>query len=325
MSEHDENRTPPRNRAHRAVMSRRDRTHAGLKLIDFLDRGWSRPGVAALTAAACSFIMFVAFSAERWEQVAAALTTVAVLVCAQMTGPCWGVATALCLGCARVLLGDQSDELFALLPIWALSAGATGSLGDARREMLAGVRAANASAHDARERQYQAQARYELLQELSGSLAGATTARQIANVQLTHALRAIDADAAAIGVLDDNDDIRVLATFGFPEDLVSAGSPINLTRDTPAAATVRDGKSRWYTSAEQIRAEYRSPWILELLTRTQYQEWVFIPIRIGERIVGELTLARRTPRTNPDVDRELLHALVRQCAQAIERAQLYDW
>jgi PAS domain S-box-containing protein len=77
----------------------------------------------------------------------------------------------------------------------------------------------------------------------------------------------------------------------------------------------------WITSREQFAADY--PHMQALMEQTPGQATVALPFIVNGQVTGGLSLSYLTPNEFVAEDRDLLLALARQCAGALERARLY--
>jgi signal transduction histidine kinase len=89
-----------------------------------------------------------------------------------------------------------------------------------------------------------------------------------------------------------------------------------------AADAVRTGEIVVLETPEAIRERYPAlvPGMLTLGT----QSLIAIPMRIDGRTAGVLVFNFDTPRTADESERRFLTAIAQQCAQALERARLYE-
>ncbi|MDI3284558.1 ATP-binding protein [Polyangium sp. 15x6] len=183
---------------------------------------------------------------------------------------------------------------------------------EARERALAGERAA-------RIRVELAEARMARLQTITSELARALTPTQVADVVLEQGLAAVYADAGYVALQAEGGMIEVLLAPGYPEESSERFRRIPLTAALPSADCIRTGRLLVYASQEAFRAAYP-----DAPSQRWAKTWVVIPMKVGDRTIGALGVTYLdTCRINQD-DRAYMCTLAQQCAQALERARLYE-
>jgi PAS domain S-box-containing protein len=137
----------------------------------------------------------------------------------------------------------------------------------------------------ARDRERAAREREERLQRITAALAAPLEATSVAAATLDELVASTGATGAALGEIDEHGDVRVL-------DHVGAGAD-------PAAGAIPEEPA--FTA-----------------------QGALLPLRYGARLLGVVELAFAAPRELADDERAFLIASAAQCAQALERARLYE-
>jgi PAS domain S-box-containing protein len=161
------------------------------------------------------------------------------------------------------------------------------------------------------------------LLHVTAALGEALTPEQVADVVIQTGLAAVDADGGSIFALaDDEGSFLVLSFRGYaaeqaPADMripADAPGPLHDVLRTRAIVTVE-------TPAALVA---RWPHLAEAQARSGDAATATVPLLIDQRILGVLYVAFRAARTFSAEDTVFLQALARQCAQALDRARLYD-
>src|SRR5699024_6119761 len=155
------------------------------------------------------------------------------------------------------------------------------------------------------------------------------TARDVAQAVATRVVRALDARAASVSVVDRAGcTIEVLAAPGYDADVAAHWPRFALDADVPLAHVARTGEALWLSSVAQARARFpgfdASP-----LGDTPASAIVPLLLDRGEdggspRVLGALAVSFAAEREFEADDRALVEAVAAQAAQALERARLYE-
>jgi PAS domain S-box-containing protein len=161
------------------------------------------------------------------------------------------------------------------------------------------------------------------LQQVTVALAEALTVDQVAEVMITHGLAALGANAGVMATLtDDGSEFVNLRVVGYPRDVAESWPGFPADAPLPMADAVRLGRPVVLGTPAERDARYPE------LARRKILEGdgalVALPLLVRERAIGALRLAFPTARTFSADDLAYMLNLVQQCAQALERARLYD-
>jgi PAS domain S-box-containing protein len=179
-----------------------------------------------------------------------------------------------------------------------------------------GERDDNTPSRELRARVRQSAERLERLLQTASVLSQATDPACTARLAVEQAAAAMQADAGAVW-LTDGARLRAAWSFGAP-----AAAELALDAALPAAAAAREARVIEAATLGELGARY--PAAVAAATTAGLRACVCAPLTTAGGVVGCLGLAFRAERALDDAERSFLETLARQCAQAMERAQLFD-
>ena len=167
--------------------------------------------------------------------------------------------------------------------------------------------------------------RIATLQALTAALSEALTLAQVADLIVGEGVASLGARVGALHLVDETrDGLELVAQRGLGPHgaLAVARLPLSV-----ASAVVVDaanqGRPVWILGRDRVRAA--APEISRRLAgEVEPAALAALPLVVGGTVAGVLTLAFDAPGTLPEEDRVFALALVRHCAQAVERARLYE-
>ena len=177
------------------------------------------------------------------------------------------------------------------------------------------------SEQEARRRAERSAQRIGRLQAVTAALSGALTPAAVAEALVGQGASAVGADGGFVRLrTPDGSGLQMVAAVGVPKYFAHSYADVPVTSPLPSADVFRTGTERYFESAAAVRAA------LPDLAREAigYEAIVFVPLRVQSETVGVMALSFASPRTFDEDDRELLRTLADQCAQALERARLYE-
>lgn len=161
------------------------------------------------------------------------------------------------------------------------------------------------------------------LQRATAALAEAVTAADVADAVVAQGPAALGARAGALLVLsDDGTTLRALRWLGYSPEDAERWERSDLGQAEPLAQAVRTAEPVWLSSREEMAERF--PPALHGLPSADDAAWAVLPLVAEGRVRGILGLGYAEPRTFSDDDRGFALALARLCAQALERAWLYE-
>jgi PAS domain S-box-containing protein len=162
--------------------------------------------------------------------------------------------------------------------------------------------------------------RMALLQRVTRLLADTRSGTDILNVAITEGLRAVGAAAASIALANEDGDLVVAASRGYPDDVLAdfrvipGGSPV------PIAVAFRDGLPVWIEDVSSIE----DPGMQAALARTGNRSICAIPLVVEGGTVGTLGLSWDVRREFTTADKELILTEAGLYAQALARVSLME-
>lgn len=228
-----------------------------------------------------------------------------------------------------VMLTGQGDEQVAVA---LMKAGATDYLPKAAltperlmqslRYAVDLARASDAAKRAEADRRASAE-RTARLQHVTERLSMALSEEDVAILFLGEVRVAIAADTAWIAVKDERRGVlRALGSAGFTAETARRFDETPLDAPLLANDVLRDAQPRMYPSRAALGAAH--PYLRDVLGDIDQEAVVVLPLVAGGTPFGVMSLGFRAERVLDDADLAFTLALARQCAQALERARLYE-
>lgn len=162
------------------------------------------------------------------------------------------------------------------------------------------------------------------LQLLAAELAEALTPAQVAEIVVAQGIASIEADAGALQLLSsDGKILEVVNGQGSNRALIESGwRRFSADLPVPSADALHRLEPVFIESRKDIRQNYGDMFSTKGASRVR--AGAHIPLVVSGRAVGVLFLGYIRPRRFSSAQRSFVLALGRQCAQALQRAQLYE-
>jgi PAS domain S-box-containing protein len=161
------------------------------------------------------------------------------------------------------------------------------------------------------------------LQAVTAALSRSLTPTQVADVIVEQGMAALKASSALIALLtEDEGELEIIRTVGYKQDVIDKWRRFSMNMPTPLTDAIRTGEPIWEESVATRSVRY--PHLVEMYAKYEFKAWISIPLMLEGRAVGGLSLAFAEERTFSQNDRAFILALAQQCAQALERARLYE-
>ena len=215
------------------------------------------------------------------------------------------------------------DRSIGVLALGSLRPAGFGAAETALAEELA--RRAALAVDNARlfESERMARERTATLHWVAEALAEALTPADVAAAILAEVVPAIGADRGSVFQLaEDGTALEAIAWRGVDDALIEPFSRILLRHTTPITDAVRDREPSWFESPKDFEAKY--PDLAGQILRGGYRASAAVPLLVGARTHGAMILSFEHPHAFPPEERALVLALAAQCAQALERARLFE-
>jgi len=165
-------------------------------------------------------------------------------------------------------------------------------------------------------------ARMRALQTVTSALSNALTPEQVAMIVVQQGTVVLGARAGFVAVLNARDSrLEVIAHHGHSSALVESIRRFKLTDRTPVVDAVRERQAQWYESPEEMAEAYSG---MRISMNALDNAWADIPLMVENRVLGAIGLSFSRPRHFSADDKAFMNAMAQQCAQALERAHLFE-
>ncbi|AVH69930.1 hybrid sensor histidine kinase/response regulator [Nostoc sp. 'Lobaria pulmonaria (5183) cyanobiont'] len=161
------------------------------------------------------------------------------------------------------------------------------------------------------------------LQTITAALSESLTPTQVAEVIVEQGIAALGASFVFVALLTKNGtELEIVRTVGDQQEIVDSSRRFSINAPAPLAEAVRTKQPIWQEPSETRVARYSN--MAQEYAQYNYGAWISIPLIIEGRAIGGMSLAfAEIQKFNQD-DRAFMLALAQQCAQAMERARLYE-
>lgn len=163
--------------------------------------------------------------------------------------------------------------------------------------------------------------RLERLQGLTEALSAASTPEEVGAIIFDRGLGLVGARAVTLFWEVAPGELELVHGLGLSDLFVQRFRQLSADEALPSAEAYRTGEAVWLGSPEEIAARY--PGLAPLAEEENDRAWAALPL-VLDRARGALGLRFDTPRRFDAEERAFVLAVARQCAQALERARLYD-
>jgi PAS domain S-box-containing protein len=187
---------------------------------------------------------------------------------------------------------------------------------------VAAARASERSEREARARAERAAERLGRLQQVTAALSAAAGEAEVAQAVFEVGLQVLGASGGSISFPDGADLVHVVHAFGSLARRGGGPAPHPERLRVPLAEAFHRLEPVWIESAAELVARY--PRLVEPDAAVTDGAWVAIPLVVRERPLGVLGLGFASSRRFDEEERAFVVALAQQCAQAIERARLFE-
>jgi PAS domain S-box-containing protein len=161
------------------------------------------------------------------------------------------------------------------------------------------------------------------LQAVSSSLSQALTAQDVAVAVIEQGVSSLGAHAGTVVLLNEAAaELEIVGTVGFTPDVAEKWRRFSLHQNVPIADAI---KQRAPVLVESISAHLdKYPGLGPLASVTGSEALAAFPLIVEGRTVGAMGLSFPRPQVFNEDGVAFMHALAHQCAQALERARLYE-
>lgn len=158
--------------------------------------------------------------------------------------------------------------------------------------------------------------------QVAAALSESLNVGEIVDSIVRHGAEALGAEGCGVVLLQrDGRTLNFLNTTGYAADAIAATLTFSLDAPYPASETVRSGKPIWLRYDDDWR---QYPVLQALHAAGRYHAAASLPLRARGKVLGALTLSFVEPQPFDDEQQDFALAVAGQCAQALDRAQLYE-
>ncbi|MCC7449219.1 MAG: GAF domain-containing protein [Anaerolineae bacterium] len=178
-------------------------------------------------------------------------------------------------------------------------------------------------ARQARQAAERAVERTNRLQAITAALSEALTPPQVVETILPQIIGTVGAAAGFVTLLtNDETALELVGATGYPPEVVQHWSRIPLDAPLMVTDAVRSKTPIWIEVSEDRDARY--PPIKGTANGVNSETTASLPLIVKDRTVGAMGVNFVGSRLISEEDRAFLHAVAQQCAQALDRARLYN-
>ncbi len=194
------------------------------------------------------------------------------------------------------------------------------------RQRLAEMEAVNKTrlhrAEEARRAAEKAVERVASLQAVTAALSAARTPEQVGRVVIEQGLAVLGASAGSVTLLDRTGTrLEIMAAIGYPPQILDKWRTFPLASPAPLALTVRTGQAIFIGSRVELEEQLPD---FARVTEMPQPAFATVPLETEGRIMGGMGLNFDQPHAFDPADQSFIQALARHCAQALDRARLYQ-
>jgi serine phosphatase RsbU (regulator of sigma subunit) len=162
-----------------------------------------------------------------------------------------------------------------------------------------------------------AQARLDQLAGVTLALLAASSLAALTDIIITQALPVLGVDGGAV-VVREGDRFRLAVSGRLHERVQAIYGDLPLDSPLPACHVARTGEPLVLANREVGLAFH--PVLEQVYADTERPSWAFLPLRLGDEVLGSLSVAWVQERDSvPSDELELIAAFAAQCTQALAR------
>ena len=177
--------------------------------------------------------------------------------------------------------------------------------------------------HQAREAAERSADLSRRLLTVTAALGEAVLVEQVAHVIIDHGMAATGADAGSLALVNDTaTEWEIIQVAGYDAPVRERWRRFPLAAGRPLSDSALAGEPILLESREQWVERY--PSIIADIDETGCEAYAAIPISVGGRLIAGLSFSFRLAQVFDPEIRTFLSTLGEQCAQALERARLYE-
>ena len=161
------------------------------------------------------------------------------------------------------------------------------------------------------------------LHGVAAALSEALTTADVARVAVEQGVQALGATAGSLSLLsEDGNTLEMAGSVGYPAEMMAPWQRYPIEAPIPLTDAVRRAEAIYMESSEERVRRY--PALAGVRANKETRASACVPLIVGGKAVGVLGLSFSQAGVFADEDREFILSLARQCAQALERARLFE-
>ena len=158
---------------------------------------------------------------------------------------------------------------------------------------------------------------------LARALSSASTPEEVASAAVTHAVAVFGATGiSVVRVTSDGERLEIIRATDIPADVLEEWREIPTGAAVPVADVARTREPLFFESRADVLRRY--PDLEPTIDATGHIAIAVAPLIVDGRLLGVLAATFSTPRAFTEGERALVLTVAAQCAQAFERARLYE-
>lgn len=159
------------------------------------------------------------------------------------------------------------------------------------------------------------------LQAITAALSKAIYLHDMATVIIEKGFPALNTSAGTVFLYNSSSrTIEILKSFGYSAKVIKKWKTFPLDRQTAISEAIKTGRPVFLFDKKEIQKKF--PSIPSEVRR--HNTLVRLPLTVKGTVIGGISLNFAEKKEFTDEDLKFLFALADQCAQAVERAQLYE-
>ncbi|MCU0497443.1 MAG: GAF domain-containing protein [Anaerolineae bacterium] len=171
--------------------------------------------------------------------------------------------------------------------------------------------------------QKRAQQRSMIVQDLTAALVRAMTAEEVATEIIHRGILKLGAHICVVMIVGEHDQTLLLMGDAANPNLRSQRLPYSSFGKTPLTDAVEGGQPIWIETGADYQRQYPAVFA-RFQTETQTQALIAIPVTFEDRVVGAFGISFPSERRYDADELAFIVTMGQQCAQALERARLYE-
>ena len=163
------------------------------------------------------------------------------------------------------------------------------------------------------------------LQRVTSALSRALTVADVGAVVLEHGAAELGATGCGMALVDEAaGELRMLALTGYAAELLTDWATGPLSEDDYITVAAVTGQAVFVNDKDELLARFSSVRLHRGIAVSGNHAWCALPLITTGAPLGALSFGFPTAREFSADERTFLVALASQCAQAVNRAQLYE-